>query len=944
MKTFSRALGALFCSSALVPLGFASAAWAAPAPTPAAAAASQEAVEEVVVTGSRIISNGFAAPTPVTTVTAQSLEERSPTNIPDALNQLPQFRNSLSPQNSANWNLNSPQQGNFLNLRGLGSQRSIILLDGVRVPPTTNSGAVDTNTLPQSLVSRVDVVTGGASAAYGSDAVVGAVNFILDKYYNGVKGSISSGISSRGDNENYRASLAAGAYLFGQRAHIEGSIDHYWSRGLPRMSDRDGGDEGYFFLGTGQTEATQRVLIKGVLFGNQTYGGLIRSGALSGQRFQPDGTLVPFVPGQIVNNTYQIGGDGAEWEDVTLNSALRTTQGFGRFSFDFTPNLVFHAQAAVSQARNRAHNFWNFQNPPVTIFTENAFLRPEVRTRLGTAASFTLGRMDRDMPAKESAQLTNTSNINIGFEGRVADNWRWDLTYVRGRARFYSNLQNDIDSQRLYAALDAVRDPAGNIVCRTNLTNPGLYPGCVPLNLFGEGAPSAQAIAYISETAKFRIYNSMDIVAFNAAGDLFDLWAGPLSVAFGAEYRTQKLNQTGNGDPGIVVPITGLRGAPITGISRFQLVNVGPAFGTQKVKEVYGEVNVPLLRELPFAQALDLNVAARLTDYRTSGTVTTWKVGLSYTPFNDLRIRSTLSRDIAAPSLYQLFAGPQVSVMAANDIHTGSTGNYNQRTESNPNLTPEIGRMLVAGAVYSPSWLEGFTVSVDAYQLLIQDSISNSSNPVQECEDSGGLDPLCALITRPFPFSNRTPQNIYTQIIFRPINVSKTYQAGLDLEAAYTFPVSRIISSVGGNLELRVLASHLQHVESKNAPTLALSTENVGIGSNVKWRGSVEVAYRNGPLNVRVANRFTGKSLVSRTVFYEPSQATNPNKIYTDLSISYAFMSDRRLEGFINVQNLFDVKYPIQGSTVNPGLTFPTSKSTYDVIGTMMTAGVRFRM
>lgn len=165
------------------------------------------AVEEVVVTGSRIVSNGFNAPTPVTTVSAQALTEAAPSNIPDALNQLPQFSNSRSPQASSTWNASSPQQGNFLNLRGLGSTRSIILLDGVRVPPTSFDGAVDVNTLPQSLVSRVDVVTGGASAAYGSDAVVGAVNFVLDKTFTGIKGSVSTGISSRNDNGATEARL-----------------------------------------------------------------------------------------------------------------------------------------------------------------------------------------------------------------------------------------------------------------------------------------------------------------------------------------------------------------------------------------------------------------------------------------------------------------------------------------------------------------------------------------------------------------------------------------------------------------------------------------------------------------------------------------------------------------------------------------------------------------
>ena len=589
-------------------------------------------VEEVAVTGSSIITNGFNAPTPVTTVSAQALTEAAPSNIPDALNQLPQFSQSRSPQNSSTWNASSPQQGNFLNLRGLGSTRSIVLLDGVRVPPTSFDGAVDTNTIPQSLVSRVDVVTGGASAAYGSDAVVGAINFVLDKSFKGIKGNASTGISSRGDNENYRLSLAAGTPLFDGRGHIEGSLDHYYSAGLDSFGDRRGGFSGAFNAGVG-TAADPFRTVYDARFGIATYGGRIQTtGALNNFVFNPDGTVRPMVRGQAINGTYETGGEGAVWSGLTLNSELKTSQAFGRFSYDVTPNINFHVQAAISEGRNWAHMAHPFHNPGVTIFAENAFLRPDVRSRLGTAANFTLWRMSNDMPRRELAELTNTGNYNVGLEGKFGETWRWDATYVHGTSRFYSNVTQEINNQRFFAALDAVTNPAnGQTVCRVALTNPGLYPGCTPLNLFGDGAVTKEALAYIQGNSQYRVMNKMDIAAVNISGDVVELWAGPVSIALGAEYRTQSMLQQGNGGGDVPVSVTGIRGTPAN-MAVWNQRNVGSASGSQKVKEAYGEINIPLAREMPFLQALDLNGAARITDYRTSGTVTTWKIGLA-SPF-----------------------------------------------------------------------------------------------------------------------------------------------------------------------------------------------------------------------------------------------------------------------------------------------------------------------
>jgi outer membrane receptor protein involved in Fe transport len=919
-------------------------------------AATDAGVEEVVVTGSRIVTNGFQAPTPVTTVTADALFQRTPTNVADALNQLPQFKDSASPQTSTTQRSTTPNQGNFLNLRGLGSQRTLILLDGIRVPPTSYTGAVDINTLPQALMQRVDVVTGGASAAYGSDALVGVVNFVLDKRFNGIKGSVQGGISRYGDNESYRGTIAAGRDLFDGRGHIEGSAEYFRSMGIEKLGDRPGGLDNYFYAGNG-TAQYPYTLVKGAVFIAESYGGRINSGPLTDYTFLPDGRAVPFTHGQpviipsgtrLVSTSFELGGDGSGLPGANLNSELWTAQSFARFDYELTPSVNFHAQGAYARTTSYLNGFADMHFSPgtteITIFAENAFLRPEVRAALGATPSFKVGRISLDLPYKRAVIDTDSINFNAGFDGRIGDTWRWDVTYVFGKSeletRNYEGYQPNF-----YAALDAVRDPAGNAVCRVTLTNPGKFPGCVPLNIMGVGAPSAAAAEYTFGWSNWAVTNKMHIVAANVSGDLFNIWAGPVSVAGGAEYRENTLNQVSNSDPAIVPDVTGVRGLP-NGWQTWNYNNVGVAAGKVNVKEVFGEVAVPLLRDLPLVRSFDMNAAVRVTDYSTSGTVKTWKVGFTYQPFEDLRVRATQSRDIAAPSLYQLYAGKQALASPFNDIHTSTSGALTTQSSGNPNLKPEIGSMVVAGLVYSPSWLDGFQVSVDAYQLLIEGAIGQTSaaSANSDCEISNGLAPVCAFIVRPLPFSDRSVANFPSQLIVAPLNLAKTYQSGVDFEVAYVLPVSRIMASAGGDLDFRIFATHMTHQRTKNGVNLPSSTETAGSGTNPKWRGSFEVGYRNGPFRLRLAERFTGSTQISFTQVYAEGYDRKPNRVYTDLSGSYAFGADRRYEAFFAISNLFNVKGPFEGRTTNPGMLYPVDKGFYDVVGTQFNVGLRFRM
>ncbi|RAK60572.1 TonB-dependent receptor [Phenylobacterium hankyongense] len=908
-------------------------------------------VEAVVVTGSRIVSNGFQAPTPVTTMTSEALLARAPTNIPDALNQLPQFRGSSSNKQSVTWNANSPNQGNYLNLRGLGTTRTLILLDGVRVPPTSFAGGVDINTLPQVLVQRVDVVTGGASAAYGSDAMVGVVNFVLDKNFNGLKGSAQYGASTYGDANSYKATLAAGTSFAGGRGHIEGSIEHFNSDPI-NANDRENGQRFIQYTSRSQGGVQYSTTYQDVRFSSVTFGGYINSGPLKGYEFLPGGAIQPMaVGGPTTNPTYSIGGGGAYWTNTTMVSALKTDQAFGRVSYDLTDNINSHMQFSAAESRNQLNIRWDehyggSQNG-ITISRDNAFLRPEVVAALGSTNSFQMSRIGMmDTPQYKGDTLNDSGMINAGLDGKfsaLGHEWHWDANYVWGRNQLRTNV-NEFNSQRFYAAIDSVRNSAGQAVCRVSLTNPTLLPGCVPMNIFGVGAPSAESIAWAMGRSQYQAVNQMNIVSANLSGDLFELPAGPLSVAFGGEWRRQTLDETSNSDPAVASSIdyTGIQGKP-NNVLPYNFTNIGLASGQVTVKEAYVEVAAPLLKDLPFVQSLDLNAAARVTDYSTSGQVMTWKVGVNYQPYDDLRLRMTVSRDITAPTLYQLYQGKQVTANLDLDLHTGASASYINEVGGNPNLTPEIGSMVVGGFVYSPSYFKGFTVSVDAYSLLINDAIGSTNQGLlnQECEQSNGTSPSCAYIIRPLPFSDRTPANNMQRVLNVQRNQAKVFQSGFDVEAAYLVPLEAISSRLSGRLELRGLASVLTDYSLKPSATQPRQGQ-LNYGNNPRISGSLEANYSNGPWSVRVAERWTGSAKRSRTTIFT-NYDVQPNVNYTDLNVAYKFGAERQYEAFASVQNLFNVDPPLIADSANPGLQFPTNRAMYDVIGRYITVGFRFR-
>ena len=964
--------------------------------TAPAASDNGAAAADIIVTGSRIVRDGYTAPTPVTVATTEDLMKTTPSSISDALNKLPQFTNSLSPSKSASNFSNAPIHGNVLNLRSLGTPsanpkgplRTLVLFDGQRVSPTSYVGTIDTNVLPQLLMQRVDVVTGGASAAWGSDAVAGVVNFVLDKKFTGIKGIAQAGTSQRGDNENQRFGLAMGQDFAGGRGHVLLSGEYTNNEGMLRR-DRDYARQGFDYVGSvvgcavpmGQPAS---VCSPGGALNPYTIGRDIRISALApngrivtasntgnpfaGRVINNDGTTRAFNPGTPVGTAgFQSGGDGYVIPDTGHAVApYKTYQFFGRVAYDLTDDVSAYVQGAWSRASLSYRTQVNALVPAgggVNIYKGNPYLSAELDAALPTASDFyTVGQYNAGQDLPLAKERTDYWMVNAGLSGKAGDSLNWTVNYSHGDSVHKLANSGLYDYKHLYAAADAVRNPAnGQITCRV-LLDPAVasqYSGCSPINVLnGNPQTSTPAgYAYATGTSRYRASIRQDAIQATVSGSLFELPAGPVDFTVGAEYRRQKLDLTSNAAPALLdtaaersAYFAGLRGVP-GGALFYWLTNVGTAGGKLNVKEAFAEVAVPILKDVSFARELSLNGAARITDYSTSGTVKTWKVGGTWKPVNDVLLRATLSRDIRAPNLFELFAGAQSGIGIVNDRQTvsgtygsGLNQNVSTITAGNPNLKPEKAKTLTVGTVITPSALRGFSLSVDYYSIKVDNLIDSLSSQqiITNCFEAGGSGvPECNLITRP------TPTSLPTLVSILPANIAFLKTAGIDIDASYRTEIGN-----NGKLSLRWYANYLDKFDSQQyvgAPIAHYAGVNV-VSSNPagfpRWRGNFTVDYEQGPFGLTISEQYIHKMRLD-----QPGQATRANFIdnsvpafwYTDLSVRYKVQAaGAEFELFGNVSNLLDQKPPIIPGTT-PGVNLPTNIAIYDFIGRAFTAGVRFK-
>ncbi len=922
----------------------------------------QESTEAVVVTGSRVITDAINSPTPLTVLDTAQLQATTPSNIADGLNKLPQFIGSQSSR-SVN-NASADNAANVLNLRSFGSQRTLVLLDGQRVVASNSNGTVNVDTLPQLLVQRVDVVTGGASAVYGSDAVSGVVNFVLNKKFDGFKVNANSGISSYGDGMTYKVGVAAGTGLFGGRGHLEGSFDYFHADPIYDFMRPEKGNNGDWILTGAGTAAnpftdTPNGNLTVFSFGGKiTCAGTVANPCLAnGQQFISNGTIGPFNPG-ITTGTANIssGGDGAHNLYSNVTASAKLLQAFARFSYDIDDNTTFYLNVRGSEADNRANfvqSYIQTGNVPNVFFKNNPYLPAAAQALLagGTAATFQMSKYNMNLGYQNSTfksfGIDRALTVATGVDGLLLGKYDWHIYYSHQEDRQKEDSPTNINNQYLTAAEDVRLNGSGNPVCFVSTTpSASLYPNCVPVNLFGPSTLTLDGWKYYVRDTYYTQTNSLDDLAGSIAGSVFDLPAGPVKAALSGEMRWLGFDIQSNGRPG-TVDCTGLSAICNNTVSLWQGNTATPlAPVRENVWEFAGEVNIPILKDLPIIQSLSADVAGRHTSYSVSGDADTWKIGLDWHVNDDVRFRATNSVDIRAPTLNDLFSPILLNHSGYTDILTNTSQTIPIQSQGNPLLVPEVARTYTVGVVFTPSFVPGLTTSLDYYQIKMKNSISNiaaGNTTIQTiCNSSGGTSPYCQLYVRPFPYTNTTPANYPTLIYQESLNSSLQQTEGWDFEANYVFDLSDVLDGAPGSISLRTLANY-QPINSSiafpGAPTVWQTFPKGHITSFVSytlgtWTFTLEDRWLSG------YNRRTLRT----DVFVSP-RISSYN--YQDINIDKHFTIDgNELDAYLAVQNIGNLKFPVgPNNNSTPDLYYMGVQgpqvSQYDAIGRYFTFGVR---
>lgn len=916
-------------------------------------AATADDSSQIIVTGSRITSNGDNLPTPVTVASTEMLQATTPSNIPDGLKKLPIFALSRGTAN-----LNNPSDnftGNYLNLRGFGIQRNLILLDGQRMAPTSYTGAVDTNVIPQMLLQRVEVVTGGASAVYGSDAVSGVVNFILDKNFTGLRAEGQAGVSNYGDAFLWRAGAAFGTDFADGRGHFMASYEHFHQDGIDDKEDRPTGAAIYAVAGAGSTADPFRLIT------NARNAAIPFQGAnlFTGRVFIAPGVLGDPVRGVSQGGALASGGDGFYGKGSSATADLTTDQAFARVDFEVSDSVNFYAQGLYATAETY-NNFYPNLIFPLLVASDNAFLTPAAQAELGGAAPFFLYSRVFDDPEHTLGVSAESESwmASAGLTGNFGD-FDWGVHYQHSQTNTINTQVNNVLMGNLFASLDAVDTglfaggaASGNIVCRVTLTNPSVYPGCVPLNGFG-ASPASQdaALDYITGDNFNRPEFTMDTVSATISGTAFDNWAGPVRFAVSGEYRKLSLDVTSNTPSNVFADCTGLRFNCAPGTPVFRDTLITPISVGENVKEAAVEVDFPVVTDSSIG-SINLNGAARYTDYSTSGSVTTWKIGGDWDVMDGLRIRATRSRDIRAPSLYELFQPQTGAASGYFDLLTNSSGLNGIVPTSqggNSGLVPEKADTLTVGAVFSPDAVPGLSFAVDYYRISLNNAISvidgRQASIQAACNASGGTNAFCDLYERPFPYTNTTPANFPTLVRLTTLNASSIKTWGIDGEVNYGFDVGN-----EGRISLRGLVGYQPRLTTILAPGVepqlgagAAATQSTGGVPKLRLTGFI--SYSNPDFSIDVQQRWRSSLKWDATrslVFDIPDVAS---VAYTDVTFTYNIGQDRDKQVFLSVQNAFNQAPPVYltaGTSGTPAFSFPATSGD-DIIGRFITAGVRLR-
>ncbi|WP_426163240.1 TonB-dependent receptor domain-containing protein [Sandarakinorhabdus sp. DWP1-3-1] len=991
----------------------ASAQTVAPAAPPATTTAAAEAADEglVIVTGSRIARAGLDSAVPVTTLTRAELTINGEVNIGDQLSQLPAFRVTSGSQNSGG--AIGTAGLNILDLRGQGTARTLVLQNGRRhVTSQPGTSTVDTSTIPNALVERVDIVTGANSAVYGSDAIAGVVNFITKKDFDGIALDGQTGLSSRGDRPTYFLSGTYGKNFNDGRGNIAVNVEYSQQNPLyySQREDFAGalGGRSQFQLtqdtsvtGPGRTPEPaagdgifDTTFIRNVNNIGITTGGAITSacpaptptnaarvalncsglftstGAQLGNvfAFLPDGTLVknvvttdfrPFGSGNAV------GGLGSTLREVGQLSTGTTRYAgniLARYEFDPAFTVFAEAKYVMTQSQQEGQPTFSSGALNPTFSINNPFLTAQARSTLVTllapgATGFALQRFNIDFAGRGEDHSRDLYRIVLGVEGTFNDTWRYEVAANYGHVDTYYETRGNVNLAKFTNSVNAVRNTAGNIVCGINndaiATNDDA--ACVPVNLFGLGAPSAEALNYFLYTSsRKQRSDQLDFTAF-VSGDTekwFSLPGGPVAFSVGGEYRRETSFSAFDA-------FTRGGGTFLNSIADF-------APPPLEVKEAYGELRLPLVKDVFLLRELTLEGAARISDYNTGNTGSTfaWNAGVTWSPVQDLRFRAGYGRAVRAPTQFNLFASQSQTFLnglvdpcgqqninsnpnrAANCAAGGvpTTQTFNGITEpftnrpasgisglngGNPLLDEEVSNSYTIGGVFTPRFAPGLVLTVDYYNIELKNAINTvlAQTVINQCYDSpDGIDnSFCRALTRNPNGTFAGQQNVLhagSQVDFPatgssftqgPFNYARQKTSGIDFDLTYN-------TTFGADWRFgtRAIVSYL--IERNEFTSITepgrITQEKQTLG-DPEWQGQLRLNLGYKAFDASVNIRYIGKMTVAAGFDAQnsvqgrpPTNADQfprvfyPNAAYADFRFQYELTPGKRI--YVGVDNAFD--------------------------------------
>lgn len=1032
----------------------------------AGAALAQEAteVEEIVITGSRIAIRAENAPQPVQLVTPEQITRQGVTAIADILDVLPALQAGAS---SAQANGGAAT----LNLRGMGTNRTLVLVNGRRhVAGVQGSAAVDVSTIPSGLVERVDVLTGGASAVYGSDAVTGVVNFVLKDDFEGTEFDIQAGMSGEGDRGEIFASFLHGRNFHGGRGNftfaLQGSHaeelfygDRDWSRdnqvandypnparvfqvgdpvpaglsantvigrtillanGSPRYANTDpaliaraqsaaprtyyndprfsissiGGLIGYdpygfgFAGGPGDFATTPDLDGNGTFDCLQSLGGRGSGGGFPVGCWVTDpvtGQVRPYRDGLIAGFTNHSGGDGAP--ETFNNQSLMPRESSVNLNinlnYEVSPRFRPYVEFKYAYNEGVTFNPYNTFDDSIPIALDNPFIPTAIRNIVnaeiaagnGDANSLiTLARDNIDLFDPRGTSERHSKRIVIGFDGELDNGWTYDVALNYGQTdsegRSFARLED-----RYFAAIDAVTDPAtGQAVCRSTLDptafprysyltdtanfgpgatiqqfggfttfTPGANSPCRPLNLFGVGAASPEALEFLRYETVSKSKIDQTVLSAYLVGDTeawFSLPGGPIGFVIGGEYRDEGSEFTP--DPFSAAGYT------------FQYQSTAAVSGGYDVKEAFAELDLPILSGAPFAELLTLKLAGRIGDYSTVGETSTWNASLIWSPVRDIRVRGGYSVAIRAPNIAELFsplssatfrpvdpcdvaniglgnspANREANCRADLGIAPGApytfvdplTARFTGQTGGNPSLGEESATTYTYGLVLTPRFLEGFSATVDYWNIEIEDAIAAvaAQDIVNSCYDAPDLNnQYCALFTRNRTVTSPTYLG-FNYLLQTQLNFARLEASGVDFNMNYGFDLEQFGQPTWGSVRASLGGSWWE--ERNNFPFVADPT----LANPVKK----ELSYPEWALNATLAWN-VGDFTVSWFTNYQSEQTLNSTPIedvanfdpqFTDDFFSHNASVEWRVRDNLvataGVRNLTD-EQPYLGSVATP--------------------------